>query len=108
MRLDQKIKPNEVVPSFDKPSLRALSYALRHQELWPKDFKWAFHDCTTCAMGLAGRLWKTIPLLSYMEGAFGMDYQSAKDIFGGWGYMLSLPEITPEMVADKIDEYLAR
>lgn len=40
-----------------KPSLRGLSYALRHPETWPAGFEFDYGDCKRCAIGLIFKLW---------------------------------------------------
>src|SRR5882762_5295787 len=75
-----------------KPSLHGLSYALRHPDTWPKDFYWDFSRCNHCAMGLAHRLWWSIPSADRNDGAsimareFAMPYTSSRSIFlgGDW------------------------
>jgi len=124
--------------SLDKPSLHALSYALRHPDTWPAHFSWNFKHCNSCAMGLAHSLWGQIPEhqksrdtnggASKMAKAFGMPFSEAKSIFfaigGKWypiieetkGHLwwkktyrkIDHENITPEMVADQIDAYLAK
>ena len=113
MRADQ-VSESEKLFSLDQPSLRGLSYVLRHKELWPKGFEWGYEDCLTCAMGMASRMWSDIgfPASSAMTRVFGMPLDVAKRIFGGgdveqtYGTRI-YSYVTPEMVADKIDEYLA-
>jgi hypothetical protein len=111
---------------LNKPSLHALSYALRHPDTWPKDFVWDFRDCDQCAMGLAHRLWKSLPepTSQWREGSsmmarqFAMPYSEAERIFFGDAYTrqqffglisTTIPQrdVTPDMVADAIDKYLA-
>lgn len=113
MRLDQ-VKEAEKLFSLDQPSLAALSYALRHKETWPDWFQWDFGDCFQCAMGLSLALWKDsirFPNSCEMVRVFGMPFDKATKIFGGndWAtfYGSLVWRITPEQVADKIDEYLA-
>jgi hypothetical protein len=97
-----------------EPSLRVLSFTLRHRELWPKDFQhWNYAACDTCAMGLARDLWpeqiRDANSQDMMQ-AFGLNSCQASDIFmllgshhaGGAGNM----GVSPEAVADKIDELL--
>lgn len=117
----------------NKPTLHGLSYALRHPETWPDDFYWDFNYCTNCAMGLAFALWsqKDVSDMSDRQVISGtahmmsMPYEDATRIFYGnnWSpkiererlFGLLAPEvkftpyekITPEMVADEIDRYLA-
>lgn len=118
---------------LDKPSLHALSYSLRHPDTWPQGFVWDFNKCDQCAMGLAHQLWKgTVPAVgrasgpSVMAHEFAMPFGAAKSIFLGnmdWLPKDSISEgrfwsrktysranhdrVTPEMVADQIDAYLA-
>ena len=79
---------------LNKPSLHALSYALRHPDTWPKGFVWDYKYCGSCAMGLAHQLWGSIPLArafhgedgpSIMAHNFAMPYGDAKSIFLGHG-----------------------
>lgn len=116
-----------------KPSLHALSYALRHPDTWPNGFIWDYSDCHRCAMGLAHRLWESIPKVGKDTGAsvmarkFAMPYTAAQDIFMGSGHWVprrlftrghlwwkehlstqDFARVTPDMVADHIDAYLAR
>jgi hypothetical protein len=102
----------EAEPLFDlsKPSLRALSYVLRHRELWPKDFNWQYYDCDSCAMGLASALWKSVgpACTGSMSRNFEIGISDAAHIFidaiswSGYG------TVSPEMVADQIDKYLSK
>lgn len=127
-------RQNETVVLFrdlDKPSLNGLSYALRHPDTWPKGFYWDYSECETCAMGLAHRLWSVIPETtpddgpSVMAREFALPYAVSKSIFvgGKWTPIeieetgtlwwkkretsFSFRSVTPEMVADQIDIYLA-
>lgn len=119
---------------LDKPSLHALSYALRHPDTWPKGFVWDYSKCDQCAMGLAHALWgEIIPDAHRYDGAtimareFAIPYSAAESIFLAKGYnawcptsvvtsgrlwwkrekyRTDLKAVTPEMVADQIDLYL--
>lgn len=122
-----------LLQDINKPSLHALSYALRHPEVWPEGFVWDFGHCDQCAGGLAHALWKSlVPDLddaddnaSEMARVFAIPYGVSKDIFmgrgdwvptkvvavGPWWRRVKVDEsdfdaITPEMVADQIDLYL--
>lgn len=121
-----------LLPSLDTPSLEGLSWMLRHPEKWPKTFEWYYGNCRTCAMGLANKLWgltESESLVEYMRvmpKALGIHGRSAERIFlGRYGKHIASwvpigvdPRtgeeygdsrfITPEMVADEIDAYLAR
>jgi hypothetical protein len=97
---------------LSKPSMEALSHILRHEEMWPEGFKWDFGGCYSCAMGLAHAIWKRIESPNHYKISIHMDMPEnvARDIFvrATW----CAPEhryfeITPEMVADQIDKYLA-
>jgi len=94
-----------IVPDLSKPSLEGLAYILRHKELWPKNFKrkgWEFTDCSRCAMGLACRLWRIEDFdLATIAGEFNIRWEDAYKIF-----IVKGAEITPEIVARRIDEYL--
>lgn len=96
---------------LDTPSLEGLAYALRHPEIWPVGFEWAFDDCSQCAMGLAHRLWtKQVPQYFYaedMSASFDISEFYASKIFGGdWTDNKSFDEITPVMVARQIEKLL--
>lgn len=134
--LETKLKtgiPGIDLADLSKPSLHALSYALRHPDTWPKDFIWNYNECEKCAMGLAHQLWAQIPqtkpatAASIMARAFAMPYEAARSIFlGDWKWVpkreitkghlwwkknllcADHSRVSPEMVADQIDAYLAR
>lgn len=96
------------------PSLEALSFLLRHKEMWPRDFAWNYAGCSSCAMGLAHQLWEEMmaPDSLEMSRVFDMPLSRSIQIFGGTNLcaayeVLDYGEVTPEMVADKIDQYLA-
>lgn len=99
---------------LSRPSLRALSYLLRRPEMWPTGFAWYFGSCDTCAMGLAASLWGWAhPNTWGAAQRLDILHSDAIDIFGdvsmgaiGYG-PVTHSEITPEMVADRIDQYLA-
>lgn len=105
--------------SLDTPSLEALSHILRHRELWPKEFVWDYQSCSTCAMGLASKLWNYDTYREVDDSAvlqaverLGMEHEPALRILGGshleqtYGTTFYC-SVTPEMVADQIDKYLA-
>jgi hypothetical protein len=60
--------------------METLSYLLRHKELWPTDFAWDYSKCENCAIGLA----------VFQHVTTGVERSS----------------ITPEMVADAIDNMM--
>ena len=113
--------------TLDKPSLENLSYCLRHPETWPEGFVWNYKDCETCAAGLAHELWKSIPktdrgnIVSVMANKFSIPYSIAMSLFMNanhnrptkWFFgLVQTPilqsSVTPEMIADDIDTYLAQ
>jgi hypothetical protein len=104
-------KHDEVKPLLDlsKPSIQALSYALRHKETWPEEFIWNFNECHTCAMGLACKLWNLIdPNTFTVSRAIGIDWPASGYVFlrGGYGGVCG-SKITPEMVANQLDKLIA-
>lgn len=131
MQADTVIKPQtetEKLFSLDKPSLENLSYVLRHPDAWPEGFEWDYGNCQTCAMGLAHRLWTSVPKphpdvqkgSSRMGRSFALPFEAAESIFfgGDWSPEKSVGHlwwrkwevdrrlVTPGMVADQIDQYL--
>ena len=99
-------------PDLTTPTLARLAWLLRHKEAWPEGFEWDFGDCFRCGMGLAAQLWDacafdlTLSLSAGQAVIWDIPYDEANRIFlvgasnSTW--------ITPEMVADRIDAYLAR
>lgn len=106
-----------------QPSLRALSFVLRHPQLWPKDFRWQFRECTNCAMALAARFWAIRDYIPdshlaphQMATAFNVPQEVARSLFIGpaergldYEYRpgIRVGDVTPEHVADAIDQFLA-
>lgn len=89
-------------------SLAALSLALRHPETWPPGFVFDYLDRRTCALGLAYRLEMIDePHAQAMMTAFGLsDHQAFTMFCFGYG-CVKKGQVTPEMVADRIDAHLA-
>jgi hypothetical protein len=105
-----------------EPSLENLAYVLRHQELWPEDFVWNYAHAPNCAIGLCTKLYRQ-PIdhlnakLREEYGAFNKIFNDSGDetetvtLFGFipiWQRKLEMNEITPEIVADRIDNWLAK
>ena len=107
------------------PSLQVLSQVLRggpEHPLWPEGFEWNYANCTTCAMGLAHRLWSQV--ISYnsflrlficqpdeqIAPVFDMNQEAALRIFAKLSAHLNIgsEKITPLHVADALDQYLAQ
>ena len=110
----------------DRPSLVALSYALRHPETWPEDFVWDYSDCTTCAIGLATRLWPSMNCPAeqkvqetWIAREMAMSHREAVNIFFGMAPEMIVRDqwyrkqvkfdfdaVRADDVADAIDRYL--
>lgn len=97
---------------LSKPSLGALSFLLRHREMWPKGFVWDYTRCENCAMGLAWRLWNEvyIPDEYVISELFSIPYKVSEQIFcdAEEGRDVFFEDITPEHIASDIGAYLAR
>jgi hypothetical protein len=100
-----------------KPSLAGLAYALRHPDAWPEGFVWNFYDCRTCAMGMAAQLWASVsrpirvpaPMERWTRATFNLSSYEVEMLFGitlPVSLDIALHKITPEHVADAIDNYL--
>lgn len=112
--------------NLNAPSLEGLSYLLRHKELWPRSFPgWNYSWTTNCAMGLAASMWpehvetgEVTFCVGEMATIFRMYPADADRIFCRThvyrhsGFFRRLwaaiagTKVTPEMVADQIDEYV--
>jgi hypothetical protein len=104
-----------------EPSLENLAYVLRHQELWPEGFVWDYRNSSTCALGLCKKLYNLCP--EQVDFRLVQSPGASKSIFCDWGNeakpvmlfgfiplwerKLEMYEITPEIVADRIDNWLA-
>ena len=105
-------QPSEIL---SKPSLSALSFILRHRELWPDTFKeWNFSDCRSCAIGLSFCLWPNIagrggPSCRAFFREMGLLYEEGCILFG-YGLLPEIDDndITPDHVADAIEAHLAQ
>lgn len=135
---DRNIHIEALKLSLGAPSLEGLAYSLRHPETWPEGFVWDFNECSSCAMGLAHALWNgpEVPdefgrtetnrtYCSQTARMLGMPLTDVEDIFldNEWtrqpktflGFIpagktdpVPFEDVTPEMVADAIDAYIAR
>jgi len=101
---------NAVKALLAKPSIEGLIYALRHKETWPDGFEWDYRGCSTCAMGLAARLWEEIEFPSWYEvgDALKMNRVAAIWIFNDLPTRTEKASsaITPEHVAAALEAYL--
>jgi hypothetical protein len=100
-------------PNVDQMSLATLAWRLRNPETWPEGFKWDYRDCTTCAVGLAAAI--HYGTVNRWEDVYDRLFDMVPDdqfrsIFCFLHHSLHLRRhaITPEHVADAIDEYLAK
>lgn len=89
------------------PAMRRsiLIATLRDKTLWPKGFEWNYTRRETCAVGLAERLFGTEDMfISWRQPytPFGLSGEQAFDVFIGVGLYQHL--VTPEMVADRLEE----
>lgn len=113
-----------------QPSLEGLSWLLRHPRAWPENFWWDYSSTETCAVGLADQTWglgfQSNPQAEQLARTFDVSWEVARDIFyrvhhqyevgrRGWRALFfgratpaRLEHVTPGMVADRIDELLAR
>lgn len=95
-----------------KEGLRQLAYLLRHPEKWLPGHVWNFEEilahtqCGTvgCAIGIADLQWGKTAVDHEWYGP----WDEAEDIFdGGNVYDCPASAVTPPMVADAIDHFLA-
>lgn len=101
-------------PDLSKPSLEGLAWLLRHPAEWQKGHVWNFAkawevtSCGTagCAIGIMYGAWPATlsvddniaTLGMYKDGAFSRIFRAG---------MFDRRAITPSVVADRIDDYLA-
>jgi hypothetical protein len=118
-----------------REGLRRLAFALRHPETWPDGFVWNFSYCENCAMGLACQLWmEDAPnfsdaddehraYVSFIAHRLAVPFDDVQSLFLSadwakrtmtkWFGLVKIErkfpfeKITPGMVADAIDRYLA-
>ena len=96
-----------------KAGLRQLAYLLRHPEKWSSGHVWNFREvlgetrCGTmgCAIGIAKLQWGTKTIDQRWYGP----WTEIDDIFDGGEGVYDCPDsqVTPTMVADAIDFFLA-
>jgi len=93
------------------PSLHNLAYILRRPSLWPEGFRWDYRWINHCAIGISEQLWGDRPsefglMSEWREGIMFCCGQDHVRLFG-WRIPFTgvFKSVTPEMVADRIDEY---
>jgi len=102
MYQDQEVTDSEI--DLSKPSMRALSYILRHEQTWPDNFKFNYYFCEKCAMGLAHLIWPTHifePTTKFVGPALGLSLDEARSTFLFGGSTRNSRE--PESVARELD-----
>lgn len=100
--------------SLAQPTLKGLAFLLRHKELWPLGFEWDFGNCDRCAMGLTVQLWSLATPKHDVCFSWSELMMETFDMYDNWsthkifvhGSENPGADITPEMVADRIDNYL--
>jgi hypothetical protein len=118
-------KPTAFSPDLPKFTLENLSFVLRHRGFWPQNFEWDYRYGNTCAIGLIDNLWgyklnhlwgyklnlNTLNLTAKEFRKIFLNAEiSVKWIFGIIPQISITDKIdvTPEMVADKIDIIVAK
>jgi hypothetical protein len=106
------------------PSLENLSYILRHREWWPEGFSWDFRFVDRCGIGLCHKLWNLNPgdLNGHLQDRpeslersrdFVRIFCNPSSDLSWWRRYIfrqqrDMKSVTPEMVADRIDAFLAK
>ena len=109
-------KDGEVIQEKLKPSLKNLSYLLKHKELWPKDFSWFYPNPNNCALGLSRKYWgreisdRILPNRGSQiyEEIFLTGMFTKKFLFFSWKTPGNLANHSPQQVAREIDLFLRR
>jgi hypothetical protein len=92
-------------PDLSVPSLAGLAWVLRHKEAWPPGHIWSFARGATCAVGIGHRRWE----VNVIDADIGLSRRHREYMFCYGAYApVADCDVTPEMVADRIDAYLAR
>ncbi len=114
MPFNSKTLPKETIPDLTRPSLRGLSWLLRHREAWPRHHHvWDYSRGRTCATGLARYQWPDAVSATCFNpandiaAALGLSLTEAWPLFASRAYHpIADDAVTPEMVANRIDAYL--
>ncbi len=99
------------IPDLSQPTLEGLSFLLRNRRLWPADFEWFYPSHNQCALALGSRFWGSD---NFEDAPFWPEDPDQGDrlirIFFALprGTGMRYEDVTPGMVADAIDEYLAK
>lgn len=86
-----------------RPTLQAVSYLLRHKELWPEDFEWHYDYWDNCAIELIKQTWgieydQIMPALEI--GPY--DYKAIFNGYWWWNKWLKIP-VSAKAVANRIE-----
>jgi len=94
---------------LSKPSLEGLSYLLRNKGLWPKGFAWDYTSNLRCAIALGKETWGRVAWQGHEMHMPVSDYSRifCAERFRRTYNVHCLSDVTPELVADKIDQYLS-
>ncbi len=106
--------PVETAPDLTRPSLEGLSWLLRHREAWPEGHVWDYSCGESCALGIGRKQWpdfvrrESITPGGDMTRTLGVDMYTGSRMFSLRAYQpVGDLDVTPEMVADRIDQYIA-
>jgi hypothetical protein len=92
------------------PTLPGLAHILRNKELWPSGFVWNYADNSTCAMGLTACFWHYAfdgsDFWDWTMKTFSLTDDDFCPIFFNRFDCKKFDQVSPEMVADAIYEYL--
>lgn len=94
----------EMTPAMRRSVLIAT---LRDRTLWPKDFEWNYAHRCSCAIGLTEKLWPKINIRIYWFTPcpeLGLSDGQVNQVFGLLYYPFTRAPVTPEMVADRLEE----
>ncbi len=93
-----------------KVRLANLAHVLRDKSQWPDGFDWEYSDCRRCAMGLASKIGIVAGISDeHLCKQLGLTRVQVSELFGLRHVHMRkyISEVTPEDVADAIDEVLA-
>lgn len=92
------------------PSMRrsALIAALRDPTTWPEGFAWDFSNCRRCGIGLFIKMldpgpYSQITAWDRVEYGLGLTQSQACTVFGR-AYQIADSQVTPAMVADRLEQ----
>lgn len=95
---------------FSEPNLTNAIGLLRDKTHWPEGFEWDYSNSCKCAMGLFRDTWAQdqTPITTIVADLIGIEHKVAIEIFTNaarmGGVYTSMASITPEFIADKLEE----